>query len=110
VTYTTVEQAYALSLKKIKETYPNAELFCATVVQGRLRDSANKTVTDQYDTCIRALAAYFGATVLEVNQVISADNCHGYNCDVDMLHWTSYGHSLIERMTVKTMYEKLKKN
>ena len=110
VTYTTVEQAYALSLKKIKETYPNAELFCATVVQGRLRDSADQTVTDKYDTCIRALAEYFGATVLEVNSVITADNCHGYNCDTNMLHWTSYGHSLVERMIVKIMYEKLKEN
>ena len=109
-TYTTVEQAYALSLKKIKDTYPNAELFCATVAQGRLRDSANREVTSKYDICIRALAAYFGATVLEVNHVVTVENCHGYTCDNDMLHWTSHAHGLVERMVVETMYDKMKKN
>ena len=108
-TYKTWEAAYALSLRAMREKYPNAEIYCMTLVRSQdSRDTASAPF-DHYNTCIKALAGYFGATIIDQEQgYMLQDNCHAYGSDLKALHPNQQGHALMERLIIETMYEKQK--
>ncbi len=110
-TYTTFEQAYALGLNSMKEKYPNAELYCMTLVQTYDTNRCNAQQIGEYNRCISALAEYFGATVIDQYSSDSERtfrNVHAYSTPGDghCIHPSSKGHELMERLIVKTMYKK----
>ena len=109
VTYKTWEAAYALSLRAIREKYPDAEVYCMTLVRSQdTRDTASAPF-DHYNTCIKALANYFGATIIDQEQgYMLQDNCHAYGSDLKALHPNQEGHRLMERLILETMYAKQK--
>lgn len=108
-TYKTWEAAYALSLRAMREKYPNAEIYCMTLVRSQdSRDTASAPF-DHYNTCIKALANYFGATIIDQEQgYMLQDNCHAYGSDLKALHPNQQGHALMERLILETMYAKQK--
>lgn len=106
-TYKTWEAAYALSLRAMREKYPDAEIYCMTLVRSQdSRDTATAPF-DHYNTCIKALANYFGATIIDQEQgYMLQDNCHAYGSDLKALHPNQQGHALMERLILETMYAK----
>ena len=106
-TYKTWEAAYALALRAMKEKYPNAEIYCMTLVRSQdSRDTATAPF-DHYNTCIKAIAGYFGATVIDQEQgYMLQDNCHAYGSDLKALHPNQQGHALMERLIIETMHAK----
>ena len=106
-TYKTWEAAYALGLRAMKEKYPDAEIYMMTLVRSQdYRDTADAPF-DHYNTCIKAFAEYFGATVVDQEAgYMLQDNCHAYGSDLKALHPNQEGHRLMERLIVETMYDK----
>lgn len=106
-TYKTWEAAYALTLRAMKEKYPDAEIYCMTLVRSQdSRDTASAPF-DHYNTCIKAIAGYFGATIVDQEQgYMLQDNCHAYGSDLKSLHPNQQGHALMERIIIETMYDK----
>ena len=109
--YTSFEQAYALGIYTMMQNYPAAEVYCLTLLfnyhsnfDGERLDMANRS--------IKAIAHYFGATVVDQSgeySQINADNVHSYGSTVtnnDCIHLTSRGHELMERTIILTMAKK----
>ncbi len=76
-TVTTTEQAYALTVYKMMQAYPDAEVYCLTFV-----DSESKKPEDiaKWNICIKAIASTLGATVVDqfANNGVSAGEYHAY--------------------------------
>lgn len=73
-TITTISDAYALMLYKIRTTYPLARVFCITSLEGRhtagdtsypILNSHNQTIF-QMDEAIKNIAHIFGASVIDL--------------------------------------------
>ena len=106
-TYTSWEAAYALSLRAMKEKYNNPELFCMLLVQTQdTRDTPEKIA--RHNTCIRAIAEYFGATVIDqqADGYVTYENSHAYGSDDSGLHPNPQGHALMERLIVESIWKK----
>ena len=106
-TYTSWEAAYALSLRAMKEKYNNPELFCMLLVQTHNAKDTPEKIARQ-NTCIRAIAEYFGATVIDqqADGYVTYENCHAYGSDASALHPNPQGHALMERLIVESMWKK----
>ena len=106
-TYTSWEAAYALSLRAMKEKYNNPELFCMLLVQTHNAKDTPEKIARQ-NTCIRAIAEYFGATVIDqqADGYVTYENCHAYGSDASALHPNPQGHALMERLIVDSMWKK----
>ncbi len=108
-TFKSWEASYALSLQAMKEKYPNAEIYCMLLVGvNHTRVTASAVV--RHNTFITAIAEYMGATVIdqENNGMFNSKTCHAYGGDATAVHPSSYGHKMIERLIVETIYEKKK--
>lgn len=106
-TYKTWEGAYALGLRAMKEKYPDAEIYLMTLVRSQDSRDTAQAPFDHYNTCIKAFAEYFGATVVDQEAgYMLQENCHAYGSDLKALHPNQEGHRLMERIIVETMYDK----
>lgn len=103
-TYTTWEQAYALGLSMMKEAYPDAEIILITLAENNHGSPADKIA--RYNTCIKAMGAYFGATVIDQSLIVSQETCHAYASDATALHPSSYGHQRMEELILQVLYDK----
>ena len=107
-TYQNFDQVYALSLNRMKELYPNAEIYCLTY-QETNHPSITADRFNKFNNTIKTLAAYFGATVVDQSiDSITEDNCHAFAGDTKSLHPTVIGHAITAENIMKHMYNKLK--
>ena len=98
------DEAYALSLNAMKEKYSNAEMFCMTLLPNT-NSGYNKADRAKFNRCIEALAEYFGATVIDLNEGgINENNLSIMT--VDGLHPNMNGFADIEKVVVKALYKK----
>jgi hypothetical protein len=103
--YTTFEQAYALTIMNMKSKYADAEIWCSTLIYNN-EDIFNEELFVKYNYCIKALAEYFGCTVVDqTNGYITEENCHAYGSDASALHPSPRGHELMERFIIESLYE-----
>jgi hypothetical protein len=105
--FSSFAEAYALGLYLMTEKYPDAEIYCITLLYN-YEDSLTKERIDNYNSVIKALAGYFGATVVDQNGLISemkTEDLHTHIAigDSDCIHSRSTGHLCLERLIVKTM-------
>ena len=107
--FSTWDAGYALALRAMKDKYGDAEIFCMTLMPNHHSGyTAQKLL--QYNTCIKALGNYFGATVIELDGGdITYDNCNGYTVDGsgDAIHPNIKGYAYIEKCIIKAMYNKI---
>ena len=60
-----------------------------------------------YNKTIKALAEYFGATVVDfADDEITFENCHAYAGDMHSLHPTAVGHKVMAEKIIEAMYNK----
>ena len=103
------EASYALSLQNIKRLHPDAELFSITLPEAN-HNSSKQPRLGKANVIIRALAKYFGVTIVEQdNSEVNKANCHVYARDAHGLHPNGRGHAAITKLIVETLYEKLPK-
>ena len=103
------EASYALSLQNIKRLHPDAELFSITLPEAN-HNSSKQPRLGKANVIIRALAEYFGVTIVEQdNSEVNKANCHVYARDAHGLHPNGRGHAAITKLIVETLYEKLPK-
>lgn len=62
----TSAEAYAIMLDRIMRRYPNAEVYCMTVLPRRDADYYQRYFVEMMNDIIRAEASYFGAYVVDV--------------------------------------------
>ena len=109
-TYTSWPAAYALGLQRMKAAYPNAEIWCMTLIESHHTSSDGGKV-DRGSTVIRALAEYFGVHVIDQNRYghINRSNCHayGYDTSVICLHPNLRGHQMMARCIIEELYKGL---
>lgn len=108
-TFNTWEAAYALALQNIKRLHGDAELFCFTLAECN-HGSSGQPRMDKANTIIRALAEYFGATIVDQSQCeINKANSHTYARDAYGLHPNGKGHAAVTKLIVETLYNKITK-
>ena len=110
-TWTDWFAAYALGIKIIKETYPNAEIYCMTLMESYHGSGKDKSKIDDADLCIRTIAEHFGAKLIDqqLNGHITKDNCILYGRDpgVYALHPNLRGHKMMARCIIEELYRGL---
>ena len=83
-------EAYAIMLSKMQAAYPDAQIFCVTLMPQRYTGSSNyqkdwndKDDIDAHNECIRAVAAHYGVPVIDMaeNSGITWDNYMDYMPD-----------------------------
>ena len=112
--YTTFEQAYFLGLVTMLEKYPDAEIYCLTLLPNN-DPRCTVELVEKFNVCISAIVNYlaieYDITLVDQNGEYSeftADNIHAFTSvyDNNSVHPNSRGHELIERLIIKTMFEK----
>ncbi len=111
-TYTSWEASYALSLAQMRANYPDAEIYIINLTRSHHGSGTEEKIT-KANTCLAALAAYFGVDVIDqANSEVNYANCHLYGADEatpTALHPNLRGHAALTRLIVETLYEKLPK-
>lgn len=104
---TTLREAYALMLAKIITAYPNARIFCCTILDERQRDKTpgwptNNSVgvsTAEWNRNIAEIANAFGCDIINIHSCgMNYINISGYTCEPDIdrkLHPNAAGMRLI---------------
>ena len=110
-TWTDWFAAYALGIKRMKETYPSAEIYCMTLMENYHSAGNVKARVDQTDLCIRTIAEYFGAKLIDQqkNGYITKANCilYGKDTGAESLHPNLRGHKMMARCTIEELYRGL---
>jgi len=104
VSYTTVEEAYALTFYKMKQTYPDAEIICLNLLENSV--TAPKKV-EAYNRIIAAMAGYFDLTLADIHKYsgFSIETRHTYTVDTTCVHPNAAGHFLMTRAILKSLAE-----
>ena len=110
VGYSSFDEAYALGILTMKTKYPEAEIYCMTMLFN-YSDNMQGTRLNQANRVIIALCNFFGVTAVDQSGEFSAitnDNVHCYGTlnGTDCVHPNSRGHELIERTILLTMAKK----
>ncbi len=107
----TVYEAYAVMLYKIQKRYPNAQVYCMTLLPRRVTAVSGKEDFSQYgqptgfNADLRSIAEHFGCAVVDL------ENCGIPNDGPDFdyyiadqgLHPGKYGMDMISNAVIKTM-------
>ena len=107
-TVTSFEQAYALTLYKMKTAYPDAEIYCLDLIENL---SKSAEVIDKYNLCIHAIVDYFdGVTLVEhrAQSGITPNNYHSYMADAACLHPAPSGFWRMSTVIMKSMLKNTK--
>ena len=112
--YTNFQEAYALTLYQMRETYPNAEIYCLNLLPcvKYLNNNGNKLDTmESYNEFIALMAEYFELTV--VDQYHDSDmkfdtNIQFYTEATDLLHPNAAGHTKMAELILDTIANKNK--
>ena len=107
-TITSFEQAYAMTVYKMKTAYPNAEIYCLDLIENLSKSSE---VIDKYNLCIHAIVDYFdGVTLVEhrAQSGITQSNYHAYMADAACLHPAPSGFWRMSTVIMKSMLKNTK--
>lgn len=111
-TYESWEASYALSLAQMREHYPDAEIYIINLIRSHHGSGTEEKIT-KANTCLAALAAYFGVGVVDqAKSEVNFDNCHLFGADEAdpvALHPNLRGHAALTKLIVETLYENLPK-
>ena len=105
------DEAYALAIYNMIEKYgPNVEIYCVTLVKNN-SEKCSMVSLNNYNRVIKAIAEYFGATVVDQNGALSeysSDTYYTKTCydGGKFIHANSAGHYALSQLIVKTMAEK----
>ena len=108
--YDYFDEAYALGLYLMMQEYEGVEVYCFTHVWN-YTDGLTRAKINSYNRVIKALANYFGATVVDQNGELAEyteNNSYTHTSlreDV-AIHPKSSGHALIGKLVLKTMAKK----
>ncbi len=107
---TTVE-AYAITLSKIKEKYPDTEVYCFTSL---LRCNANETVTkatDSFNYSVKKLAKKFGCIIVDVNDntgIYPSENNYNRYIHDNSVHLNKKGMGAVAAAFLNSLYNNSK--
>ena len=104
------DAAYALGLYNMLEKYPGVEIYCVTLVKN-YSPKLSTAALNNYNRVIKAIAEYFGATIIDQNGALSeysTETFYAYTAlgEAKAIHPKSAGHLALERLIVMTMAEK----
>lgn len=82
----TFATAYAMMLHKINQRYPNAKVFCFTVLQNKARTDYD--VLNNFNNTIKSVASYFNADVVDLcnDTGINSTNLLEFSTDKSGVH------------------------
>ncbi len=121
--YSGWDEAYALMLYKMTEKYADAKIVCITLTHNGAK--VNYASADErvpvYDECIKAIAEYFDALVVEQRNVIDAENYASYMHSGDkdgkpndanerFIHPNAHGHKVLFEEIIRTLYADIQNN
>ncbi len=121
--YSGWDEAYALMLYKMTEKYTDAKVVCITLTHNGAK--VNYASSDErvpvYNECIKAIAEYFDALVVEQRNVIDAENYASYmhagdkdgapnNANERFLHPNAHGHKVLFEEIIRTLYADIQNN
>ena len=104
-------EAYGRTITNIKDTYPNAEIFCCTFLSDRKRMSTDVNSAgisiNEYLNAIKTIATNLGVNVIDLynESGINGNTISSYT--VDKLHPNAVGMDLITKVVVEKIKEKL---
>ncbi len=101
-TYTSFERAYALTLYRMTEAYPDAEIYCLNLMRTEINDHERVV---RYNRCIKALTEYFGVNLVDQygNSGMNPANHHSYTMDAACLHPNAAGHFCMAQAVLSAM-------
>lgn len=104
VSYTTVEEAYALTFYKMKQAYPDAEIICLNLLTNGAT-LQNKVLT--LNRIISALSSYFDLTLADIYKYsgFSLETRHTYTVDTTCVHPNAAGHFAMTKGILKSLAE-----
>ena len=114
-TYASWQEAYAMGLMLMQETYPDAEIWIMTLVDSHAHNSGKNGRIDYGNLYIRAIANYFGLKMIDQqkNGYITKQNAYLYGQDegtgIYALHPNIMGMELTMRLIVEEIYKYLPK-
>ena len=102
-TPTTTCEAYAIMLHKMQQRYPNAEIFCMTLMPRR-GDQAQPT---EFNASIKAIAQHFGCGVVDLGNLFSSNTAEFDKYIADQkVHPNKAGMDLMTQAVVNAMLGK----
>ena len=105
------DEAYALAIYNMIEKYgDDVEIYCVTLVKNN-SEKCSMVSINNYNRVIKAIAEYFGATVVDQNGEFSEYSSETYYTKTcydggKFIHANSAGHYALSQLIVKTMAEK----
>ena len=112
-TYENWQEAYAMGIMLMQETYPNAEIWLMTLVESNAHSSGKKAHIDHGNLYIRAIAEMLDVNLIDQqeNGYITKANSYLYGHDehelITAIHPNLKGHDLMMRLIVDEFYKKL---
>ena len=90
------DEAYSIMLKKIRQGYPNAKIYCCTLLDTPKSSMKNNVDINVYNSTIKGIASYYNAQVIDLHSCgINANNLSLYMYDKS-LHPNKQGMNLIK--------------
>ena len=112
-TYENWQEAYALGIMLMQETYPDAEIWLMTLVESNAHSSGTKDKIDHANLYIRAIADMLDVKLIDQqeNGYITKQNSYLYGHDehelITAIHPNLKGHALMARLIIDEFYKNL---
>ena len=108
---TNFSEAYGRTIANMKETYPDAEIFCCTFLSDRKRMSSDVNGAgisiNQYLNAIKTIATNLGVNVIDLYNETGINGSTITSYTVDRLHPNAAGMDLITKVVVEKVKAKL---
>ena len=90
-------EAYAIMIDKIVRRYPNADVYCFTLMPQAPISAAGQTILTSMNEIIRAVASHYGLYLVDMNDtgITGEDEEIFYRYMADILHPNESGHAAI---------------
>lgn len=106
-TPTTVFEAYALMLYRAIKKYPNAEIYCMTLIPYQNITMAQKTTMLEFNAGVKKIAQHYGVNLVDLyneSGLTAQSECFSYHM-ANRLHPGPYGMDAITNCLVNSMLE-----
>lgn len=112
---TTILGAYSLMIARAKDSYPNAEIYCFTLLPKIYNGvEVNGEVYSQFNAGVKEIAAHYGVYVVDLfaqsglhNQQLYKEYCLNYN-PINSLHPMPWGMDAITNCLISSMMKNSK--
>ena len=96
------DEGYALMISKIRNKYPDADIFCFTIPESTGRRTGEMLI--KYNNAIKAIAEHYGCSVVDLYESEFSNNYSQYT--LDNLHPNPTGMDLISKEFAKALARK----